>query len=96
MADLNQYDLGDLIELSAIFKDRDLVLADPSSVTLKVKPPSGTVSTFTGEIVNDSVGLYHMDYEPDEVGSYSYKFYGTGNVHAAEEGVFYVRAEKVV
>lgn len=65
------------------------VLTNPTTVTLSIDSPSGSVITIT-DATNDSTGKYHYDYTPPIAGSYQYQFDGTGAVVAAAEGSFSV------
>lgn len=88
----NQYLLGNLVRLSATFKDFAGNYADPTSVSLSVKKLGG--STETPTVVKDAVGFYHFDYEPLTAGTYYYRFNGTGDIIAAVEGEFTITAPK--
>lgn len=85
---MNNYYIGNIVTLSAIFRDGD-TLSDPTAAVLQVLKPDGTKEDdITPE--NDGEGLYHHDYTPEESGVYRYRFIGTGAVTAAAEGVFLV------
>lgn len=93
------YDIGDRVHLTASFTDNAGAAADPTAVSLKIKNPAGTVTTYTyagGAITKDSTGEYHMDYtipsDAASVGGWLARFEGTGSVVAAEETAFSVRA----
>jgi hypothetical protein len=88
------YDIGDMIRLSGSFTNSAGTATDPTTVTLKVKDPSGNIDTYTyalSEVTKDSTGAYHKDITIDEAGQWYYRFVGTGTVAAAEEGEFEVR-----
>ncbi len=89
------YDIGDLIRLSVTFENLSNALVDPTSVVLKIKLPSGSISTLTypadAAIERASEGVYQSDVEITEAGTWSYRFQGTGAVKAAVESYFYVR-----
>jgi hypothetical protein len=87
MARPNNYDEGDLVRLTAAFTVAS-VATDPTTVTLKVKDPSGNVTTYTyalAEVTKDSTGNYHKDITIDEPGVWYYRWIGTGTVVAADE-----------
>lgn len=91
------YDIGDVARLSSAFTNTAGAAADPTAVTVKVRPPSGEIITRTyaaSEIVKDSTGNYHFDYTILEEGVHYYKFYGTGAVVAAEESSFEVQTSE--
>lgn len=91
---INQYDIGDLVRVSVIFKNDALVATDPTTVSLKFRKPDGTVTTWAvtaGEIVKDSTGNYHADIPISASGGWHYKWFGTGAVVVGEESAFVVR-----
>lgn len=66
--------------------------ADPGALRLKVKPPSGTVATYTygggAEIVRDTVGAYHADIQLTTAGLWAWRWeLDTPNAGAAEGAV---------
>lgn len=88
-----QYEIGQLIALSARFFNKRGKNTDPATVTLKVKAPDGTVSTYTyanGEVVRDEQGVYHRNVTVDAAGKWSYRFVATGGGQAAGEKTFIV------
>lgn len=86
------YDPGSTIRLGANFRTQG-ALADPTTVTLKVKDPSGVVSTFThpADLTKDAVGRYHKDITPTAPGQWYYRYFATGAVEATIEETFRVR-----
>lgn len=91
---MNFYDIGDAIRLSATFTVGG-VATDPTTLTLRIKAPGGTETTYTygtdAALVKDSVGVYHLDYLPPVAGGYTYRWAGTGAAQAASETPFSVR-----
>lgn len=95
------YDIGDEILLSATFRDADtLALTDPENVFIKVQKPDTTSEIFQynvdPELGRLSQGAYTLFYLPDQSGTWRYRWYTTGTLKVAEEGVFYVRFKTVV
>lgn len=87
------YDPGSTIRLGANFRTQG-AFADPTTVTLKVKDPAGTVTTYTyagAAIIKDAVGRYHRDITPNTPGQWYYRFFATGTVEATIEETFRVR-----
>lgn len=83
----NRYDKGDLVRISAIFTVAG-TNTDPTTVTLKVKDPSGNTATYTygaAEITKDATGQYHKDITIDEGGVWPYRWEATGAVVTAGE-----------
>ena len=94
----NLYDVGDLVRISGPFTVAG-VATDPTTVTLKIKDPSGNVATYTyalAEIIKDSVGNYYKDIIIDEAGYWYYRWEGTGTVQAADEKYLFVHTQQVV
>ncbi len=90
---MNSYWSGTAINLTAPFTVAD-VATDPTTVTLKVKSPAGTVTTYTyaaGEITKDSTGNYSKTITPTVSGAWYYWWAGTGACIATAQGGFYVR-----
>jgi hypothetical protein len=88
------YDVGDIATVTASFKS-GTTPSDPTTVTARVWAPDGTATNYTvtaGQIVQDSVGAYHLDIACVLAGDYFYRFTGTGAVTAAQEGSFHVRS----
>lgn len=78
------------------------VNTDPTAVSLLVKAPSGTVTTYTwaaGDVTRVAAGDFYMDLDIGTTsaaeGEYAYAFRGTGAVVAADEGRFTVRKSMV-
>lgn len=86
------YDIGDVARLTAAFTG-DAGPVNPTTVTLRVKRPSGTTSTVTH--TNPAVGSYQADLPIDEAGNWSYRWQSTGVGAAAEEDTFRVRNQTV-
>lgn len=67
---------------------------DPTTVTLKVKGPSGSTDSYTyagGTVTQDTQGIYSKDLSLSSAGSYFYRWLGTGAAETAGEGQFTVR-----
>lgn len=85
----NKINVGDLITLEGKFKVEN-VLTDPTSVTLKVKDPDGTVVTFShpSTISKVSTGVFTKDYTVAKAGLHEYWWVGTGTCQAVESRSF--------
>lgn len=89
---------GDVIRISGAFRDRTTgVLTDPTSVSLKIKDPEGTVTEYTyaaAQIARAAAGTYHYDLSiPDAAASeglWYFKWTLTGTLVGAMEGKFKV------
>jgi len=88
---------GATVRLSATFKVSG-TLTDPTTVTLKTLNPSGTTATYTlgdSEITKDSTGTYHKDVEASVVGTWVYRWIGTGAAAGVDEAAFIVTASAI-
>ena len=87
------YDKGDYIRLTGTWRNDANALVDPTTVTLKIHNPNGTISSYTyadGYVVKDSTGVYHYDFLPTTQGNYVYRWEGTGNAIASGQGAFFI------
>jgi len=88
---------GSEVRISASFRlTATGALADPTTITLKIKSPRCTEYTYTtGQIIKDAVGQYHYDFQvPDNsesAGEWKYRWTGTGAAVGVVEGKFNVR-----
>ena len=91
MPSANEYDIGDLIELTANFTDLADAPSFPTSVVCTVRAPSGTTSSpgVTGS------GPYTAEIAPNEHGTWWYAFDGGPDVKASGENWFVVRRQEV-
>lgn len=83
----NSYALLDEVRLSGAFRNLAGALADPTTITVKVRQEVGDVETFTyagAQVVREDVGLYYLDYTPTRSGRLYYRFIGTGIDTVAE------------
>lgn len=85
----NSYEIGAEVTVRCEFTNAAGAAADPTAVTLKVKNPDGTVTTYTtDDLTNDQVGRWEYSIDVADSGRYAYKFTGTGAVKAAAAGYF--------
>lgn len=73
--------------------------ADPTTVTLTVKRPDGTIATYgypspgsAGTLTREAVGRFYADILLDQPGGWVYELAGTGAVATVEQGS--VRVER--
>jgi hypothetical protein len=91
----NVYDLGDVVVITANFKNSAGTLADPDVVKFDWKlEQSGATTTYTYPtvIVKDSTGIYHYDIDASAEGTYFYRGWSTGTGQAAAEDSFFVKS----
>jgi hypothetical protein len=86
---MDRYDIGDLVRLTASFTDVDGGPVEPGTVELVTRDPAGDETTH--EAVSDGGGAYHVDLEPDQAGTWGYRWVSTGAGQGAEPGQFHVR-----
>lgn len=89
-----RYKLNDGVTLLAEFHLKATsALADPTTVTLKVRDPNGTITTYTragGTITKLDTGWYKKQITATVGGLWSYSWHGTGTVPVSAEGSFEV------
>jgi hypothetical protein len=90
----NLYSVGDVVRLSGAFTSSS-VAVDPSTVTVTVREPTGSRTTYT-YVVKDSVGNYHLDHTVAMAGFHWYRWLSTGVGAAASEQKFNVRKLEVL
>lgn len=83
---MNTYDYGDTARFRATIRNASGVLADASSVVIKVKDPAGNVTT--PAVVHDGTGLYHCDQVVNQEGTWFYRFEATSPTSTGEDRVF--------
>ena len=78
--------------------DSEDVDTDPTTLSLLVRSPSRTVTTYTepDDITKDDIGDYHYDLELTEAGTWHYRWVGTGVAAGAAEGQLRCRRQTVV
>ena len=94
----NIYELGNVVILSAQFvASRPTVPADPSSIKCRVLDPTGTEKYYVGgQLTRTGVGAYYVPVLPTIVGTWSYRWEGTGAVVAAHDNTFIVSSSSFV
>jgi hypothetical protein len=76
------------VRLRVRFRDDDLVLTNPTTVTFTTWSPCGTETAYVygtdAEITRPATGKYQAAIEPDEVGRWRYRWTTTGDILATE------------
>ena len=98
---MNFYEIDTQLQINATFMNVGLnVPADPTTVTLFLLDPLGnetSVGYNPGPISRTGVGLYNYLFTPSTVGTWTYKWQGTGNVIATSRDTkFTVRASNLI
>jgi hypothetical protein len=81
---------GTMVRLTFGLTDIAGAAANPTTVTVKIRSPSG--STATASPTNDGVGAYHHDYTFALAGEYVVHVETTGNPTVVDEASVDVRA----
>jgi hypothetical protein len=93
MTQQEEFTIGQELRVQCTFKNASAALANPTTVTLKIMKPDGTLAgTWTGgDLTNSSAGIFYRDYTPDVFGRYRVRFDSTGTPKVATEGFFDVK-----
>lgn len=83
---MNYYDYGDAVLLTARVYDVNGALADPSTITCKVKDPSGNLST--PAVSSGGTGIRTATVTLNVEGTWTYRFESTGPAAAVEDKLF--------
>lgn len=93
------YDVGDGVRFKATITDLDGSAADPTTVTVKIRDPSGNTETLVygvdGDVKKSGTGIYYVDRTIDEAGVWRHRWAGTGAVVVAEEAGLTVKEQVV-
>ena len=96
----NLYDIGDVIRCTGTFADASNAATDPALVTVKVKAPDGTITTYTygvdDALVRLTTGTYYVDVPATAAGQWWYRFHSTGSGQSADEHYFQVEQSQFV
>jgi len=88
------YYIRKLIELKVTFRNDAGAVTDPTSPTLAIHKPDGTITTYVHPtdtaLMKDSTGVYHVNYIPTMRGTHKWEAYGTGAVYTGEMAAFNV------
>jgi len=91
--------VGDVRKLSGTFSTLAGVDTDPTTVTLKVESPDGTITSYVYgidvDLTQEATGIYSRVIDLDESGHWKFQWIGEGIIDAMEEDTFYVVKTKV-
>ena len=92
----NTYDEGQEVRIAVTFT-KEGVAADPDTVTLKVKDPSGNTDQYDypAHTTRKQEGMYYYDLTLDEGGTWYYEWEGDGTCDAVDGEMLYVNASNV-
>ena len=95
-----EFDVGDVPRSFGEFRDAAGALADPQTVKVSVRPPSGVISTYVfgtdAAVVKDSTGKYHIDIDANASGAWAVRWFSEGTGKAAVEMRFKVKKSDFV
>jgi hypothetical protein len=90
-----EYDLSDAPTFRCDFAV-DGVATDPTTISLTIRTPSGTETTYTyadgGGVTKAGTGIYTRQVTLSERGIWFWRWVGTGTCQSASEGTVRVRA----
>lgn len=105
---MKSYNVGDSVRAWGTFKaaswtvtsgvpSATYALADPTTITLTVRTPSGTSTSYTyaaGTVLKHSTGVYYKEISLTERGVWLLSWIGTGGVIAAEDTAVQVESRE--
>lgn len=100
MAEFHEYDIGDVVTISAAFYSTANALADPSKVVVQYMTPGSAITRKVypddTEVLRSATGLYYLNIaiptaSASAHGVWAYRFEGTTALIAASEHRFHVR-----
>lgn len=86
---------GNTVRISCTWTNMAGVATDPTTITLKVKSPSGRTDTYIyalGQIARAAKGSYYKNITVDEGQTWTWRWIGTGAVAQVDQGQFGVTA----
>lgn len=89
-----EWDIGTAVTVSETFNNLAGNPANPSTVTLRIRKPDGTVLTPTP--TSAVTGIWTSIVVPDQAGIWEVGWAGTGTVTKTSEGRFNVRHPRVL
>jgi len=93
------FDIGDGVRFKVTFRDLDLALADPTTITVVIEDPSGNQEALEfgvdGDVIKASTGIFYVDRTMDESGLWRHRWDGVGALIAAQEDSVTVRTRQV-
>lgn len=98
MATVNAYDIGDEVTLTGVFTDTASALADPTTITFRLRTPDGGSTSLVygtdAALTRSTTGTYIVNWLTSAPGDYFYRYVGTGNVKSAGERQFRVKGSR--
>lgn len=96
MASLGTYDAGETVTLQATFRNEAGTLETPTTTTLYIERPDGTVDTIAdGSLAKPSAGIVEYPDTAEGRGRTPFRFKGvTGSRTVIEQGYYVVRRQR--
>ena len=91
-------DIGDVPYIVCTFTNAGGTLIDPTTITLYLQQPSGSVGTYTyasGSVIRAAAGSYTFNGTATEAGYWDVRWVGAGAAVAAQQGRYFVRSTNV-
>lgn len=86
------YDKGDMVVLTASWKNEAGDFVDPDTVTLKILNPDGSITSYiygSSTMTRTAAGRYRYEFKPVVQGKYDYRWEGTGAATATGQSGFF-------
>jgi hypothetical protein len=98
---MNVYDVSDKIRVTMSFylvdEDGNQVLMSPTNITLSIKKPDKTVTTYQKtDLTEQETGIFYLEFVVDQVGTWHYRADSSGVVNAGGESSFRARLSNIV
>ena len=91
---MNRYYKGNLIKVTATFKDSTGTVIDPTVVSAQVQTPAKVDTTYIygvgGQIIRTGTGVYYININTTSSGDWYCRWYSTGAGQAAAEVHFFI------
>jgi hypothetical protein len=88
-----KYEIDTSIQLRGVFMNPLAgVPIDPTLVQLFVMDPNGNVTDYSGSVIREAVGRYHLVIEPGLPGTWTYKWQGSGAAAATSPDTIFTVA----
>lgn len=92
--------IGNGVTSTQEFKNNAGTLTDPTTISVTIRQPSGTKTTYiyntNPEVVRDSAGTYTISFVPDSAGPWGIYWLGTGTVPRATEVFVTINPSRVL
>lgn len=92
--------IGTGVTTTQEFRDESGDLADPTTVTMTVREPDGTTTTYVyltdPEVERDAEGVFSFSIVPDAAGLWGFRWLGTGTVPLASEEFVTITPSRVL